>query len=262
MKKSLLLFCLAGSVAVQAQTAPKPATSTAKATTAHPAAAHSAAGAVKLPPGVPPVTGPVNTAFSLRYQEIKVGTGAEAVPFKIYKVFYTGYRAADGVKFDTSDDHRNPVIGKDGKPEMAADGKPKLGDPEPLAFAQGTGRLIPGFDQGFTGMHVGGKRRIFIPWQLAYGTRNIPDQPAQNGQPAHSGIPSKSDLIFDVELVDMTELPAQHPPMGAAPAPAHPGTASGSGTGQSAPAGSTAPVTPPPSSQPSQPTQTAPPPPQ
>jgi peptidylprolyl isomerase len=255
MKKRILLFWLAGSLAVQAQTQPRPAAP--KASSAPSTAAHPAAG-IQLPPGVPKVAAPLTTAFSLKYQEIKVGSGAEAVPFKVYKVFYTGYRASDGVKFDSSDDHRNPIMGKDGKPELGPDGKPKLGDPEPLAFPQGMGRLIPGFDQGLVGMHVGGKRRLFIPYQLAYGTRTIPDQQAKEGQPGHVGIPAKSDLIFDVELVDVSEMPPQmqRPPMGAgapAPKPAAP-------AGQGAPAESAAPATPPPSSQPSQPAQPTPPP--
>ena len=226
MKQPLLLLCLVGSITIQAQTPQKPATSTAKPTTAHSAAAHTASAAIKLPPGVPPASGPVSTALTLRYQEIKVGTGAVGTPNKQWKVFYTGYRAADGVKFDSSDDHRQPVMGADGKPEMGADGKPKLGDPQPLAFPQGMGRLIPGFDHGVTGMHIGGKRRIFIPWQLAYGPRAMPDQPG------HPGIPANSDLIFDVELVDVTDLPA--PP----PTQPHPGGAPGN------PAA--APITPPP----------------
>jgi len=54
---------------------------------------------------------------------------------------------------------------------MGDDGKPKLGDAQPLSFPQGYGRLIPGFDQGLDGMKIGGKRRIFIPWQLAYGAK-------------------------------------------------------------------------------------------
>jgi peptidylprolyl isomerase len=244
MKNSALIVCLAAAMTAQAQTAQKPATSAAKASTAHPAAAHtSAAGAassaVKLPPGVPKVVGPVTTAFSLRTQEIKAGAGPAAEPFKIYKVLYTGYRAADGVKFDSSDDHRPPVMGADGKPEMGPDGKPKLGEAQPLAFQQGAGRLIPGFDQGVTGMHIGGKRRLFIPYQLAYGTRAMPDQPG------HPGIPAKSDLIFDIELVDVAEPP---------PAPGHPAPASmpvhpAAPSGQPNPAAST---TPPPSSQPAQ----------
>jgi peptidylprolyl isomerase len=124
------------------------------------------------------------------------------------------------------------------------------------------GRLIPGFDQGFNGMRVGGKRRLFIPWQLAYGTRNLPDQPAKDNQPAHVGIPAKSDLIFDVELVDVGEMPQQapHAPMGAVPPTPRPAAPSGQSAPaeSSAPAGSTAPSTPPPSQ--TQPAQTAPPP--
>jgi peptidylprolyl isomerase len=145
----------------------------------------------------------LHTAFSLKYQDIKIGTGADAEPNKMYKVQYTGWRAADGVKFDSSFDRPGPpVLDKDGKPEKDADGKPVLGPSQPMAFPQGMGRLIPGFDQGFTGMKVGGKRRLFIPWQLAYGTRDMPGRGAE-----HPGIPPKSDLIFDVELVDVADLP-------------------------------------------------------
>jgi peptidylprolyl isomerase len=161
-------------------------------------------------------------AFALRYQDIKIGTGAEAVSMKMYKVKYTGWRAADGVIFDAWDKHPQPVMDKDGKPETGADGKPKMGQPEPASFPVGMGRMIPGFDQGFNGMHVGGKRRLFIPWQLAYGTRVIPDHDAE-----HPGIPAKSDLVFDVELVEMDDLPmpASHPAIpGAAPKPSSPST--------------------------------------
>ncbi len=165
---------------------------------------------LQLPPGVPPVRGVVKTAFSLRYQDVKIGTGKEAEPNKLYKVQYTGWLAADGHKFDSSYDHRTPVIGADGKPELDESGKPKMGDPQPISIPQGFGRVIPGFDQGFTGMKVGGKRRLFIPWQLAYGARGRPGPDA-----AHPGIPPKADLIFDVELVDVSDmqLPTNHPGM-------------------------------------------------
>jgi peptidylprolyl isomerase len=166
------------------------------------------------------------TAFSLQYQEIKIGTGAVAEPNKMYKVFYTGYLAADGYKFDSSDDHRQPLKDKDGKPVMGDDGKPKLDVPQPMPFPQGMGRVIPGFDQGYEGMKINGKRRIFIPWQLAYGAKGRPGPDA-----AHPGIPPKADLIFDVELVDVSEMPTppQRPPMGGmhpmpgAPPPGAPG---------------------------------------
>lgn len=173
---------------------------------------------VRTAPGVPAVKGPVFTAFSLRYQEIEIGTGAAAEPNKLYRVLYTGYLASSGQVFDSSADHRAPLI-KDGKPVMGADGKPELGPPQPLVFPQGYGRLIPGFDQGFAGMRVGGKRRLFVPWQLAYGTRDIPAR-----GPGHPGIPPKSDLIFDVELVGVTDMPQMPPrPTGAA---GHPGAPS------------------------------------
>jgi peptidylprolyl isomerase len=174
----------------------------------HHTATTAAATAPKLEPaGLPPVKGFVKSAFTLRYKEIKLGTGAEAEPNKMYKVFYTGYlgnngRPDDGHKFDSSDDHRPPLKDKDGKPVMGDDGKPKLGDPQPMAFPQGMGRLIPGFDQGFGGMKIGGKRRLFIPWQLAYGAKGRPGPDA-----THPGIPPKADLIFDVELVDTTDMP-------------------------------------------------------
>jgi peptidylprolyl isomerase len=102
------------------------------------------------------------------------------------------------------------------------------------------GRLIPGFDYGVTGMRVGGKRRLFIPWQIAYGTRSIPDRPD------HPGIPAKSDLIFDVELVEVSDMPAPQPRPMAPPAGA-PGGASGQ-PATPPPTGST-----PPSGQPASP---------
>jgi hypothetical protein len=88
MKPIFLAMILAApAAALLAQSTPKPAT-TAK--TATP----STTGA-KLPPGVPPARGVVKTAFSLRYEDIKIGTGAEAEPNKMYKVLYTGWLAAD-----------------------------------------------------------------------------------------------------------------------------------------------------------------------
>ncbi len=208
MKALTLILLAAASSAAIAQTPAKPAS------TAHHAVTSSAS-STRLPAGIPAVRGIMKTAFSLRYQDIKIGTGTEAEPDKLYKVQYTGWLAADGRKFDSSYDHpRPPVLGKDGKPEMGADGKPKQGEPQPIVFPQGFGRVIPGFDQGFHGMKIGGKRRLFIPWQLAYGARGRPGP-----DPAHPVIPAKSDLIFDVELVDVSDvqMPPNHPGMGGMP---------------------------------------------
>lgn len=214
---AFMLILASSSVAAVAQTPAKPAAPAASTTTAthHTVATSTAA---KLPPGVPVVKGIVKPAFTLRYEDYKIGTGAAAEPNKLYKVHYTGWLASDGHKFDSSYDHPGaPVLDKDGKPVMGEDGKPKKGDPQPMAFPQGMGRLIPGFDQGFEGMKVGGKRRLFIPWQLAYGARGRPGPDA-----AHPGIPAKADLIFDVELVDVTDMPTS---------PSRPGMGMGTGQG-------------------------------
>ena len=224
----------------QAPAAPK---STTPAT--HKPATATAAGP-KLPPGVPVVHGVVKAAFSLRYEDFKIGTGKPAEPGKLYTVHYTGWLASDGKKFDSSFDHRRPVLDKDGKPENDADGKPKLGEPEPIKFPQGGHRLIPGWDEGFEGMKVGGKRRLFIPYQLAYGDAGRPPV-----------IPAKSDLIFDIELVNVEDAPAPRAPgvggmsrpmpgrQGLVPAPGTPAPPTG------APA--TQPTTPPPANAPVKP---------
>ena len=254
MRLSALLILLAASVSF-GQTPAKPATAPAgttpktSTTTAKPAA--TPASTVKKPASdMPLLHGIVKPLFSERYEDIKIGTGAVAEPYKIYHVNYSGYLAATGQKFDSSFDHRVPVM-KDGKPVLGDDGKPQLGDPQPMVFQQGVGRLIPGFDQGLAGMHIGGKRRIFIPWQLAYGMRELP---ARQG---FIGIPAKSDLIFDVELLDVTEVPAApaQPFGGGAPRPqtpptpnpnAQPATAPAGSAPATAPTSNSAPATPPP----------------
>lgn len=243
MKYAAALFLFFGAIATaSAQSQPK---AVSHATSTPAAAAHSSTAGSKLPPGIPVVHGILKTAFSLRYEDTKIGTGAVAEPNKLYKVQYTGYLAATGVKFDSSYDHRAPVM-KDGKPVTGADGKPELGDPQPFIFPQGFGRLIPGFDQGFAGMRVGGKRRIFIPWQLAYGTREMPAHGAD-----HPGIPAKSDLIFDVELVDVMDMPTQQArPAGAAPP--HPGVGGAEGA-HPVPEGDATHPAPPPTPAPGQP---------
>ncbi|MGA7830734.1 MAG: FKBP-type peptidyl-prolyl cis-trans isomerase [Terracidiphilus sp.] len=256
---ALILILAASTMAVSAQSPAKAATETTKpavaaksgttaaktgTTTAHPAAT-----AAKLPygvpaPGVPAVKSIMKTAFSLKYQEIKIGTGPEAEPGKLYTVLYTGWLKATGVKFDSTDDHRQPVKDKDGKPVLGPDGKPTLGDPQPYKFAQGMGGgrgPFPGFDQGFEGMKVGGKRRLFVPWQLAYGTHEIPARGAD-----HPAIPAKSDMIFDVELVKVEDMPAPQPhpgmPQGAHPAPAAPGAPAKPGAPSATPAPNTTPA--------------------
>jgi peptidylprolyl isomerase len=138
------------------------------------AAAASATPAIKLPANIPAATGPIHTQFEMRYTDIKVGTGAPAMPGQTYTVHYTGW-LYDGTKFDSSVD-RN----------------------QPFDFVQGQKRVITGWDIGFEGMRVGGKRRLFIPYQLAYG------------ELGRDPIPPKANLIFDVELLGVSGgIPAQ-----------------------------------------------------
>jgi peptidylprolyl isomerase len=176
---SLPLFALcAVTISAQQTTHPKTTATTHR----KPAAPCPAANPMPpLPAGIPPATGKVESALALRYIDIKSGDGAEAQPGQFYTVHYTGWLASDGTKFDSSVD-RN----------------------EPFTFQQGTHGVIPGWDYGFAGMHVGGKRRLFIPYQLAYGDRGRPPV-----------MPPKSDLIFDIELIaagDTEPAPAPEPP--------------------------------------------------
>jgi peptidylprolyl isomerase len=132
--------------------------------------------AAKAPPLIPVVEGKPAVAFALRYIDIAPGFGATAAPRHCFFAHYTGW-LTNGTKFDSS---RDP----------APDGKPRT----PIAFPQGARRVIAGWDLGFEGMRVGGKRRLFIPYQLAYGEAGRPPL-----------IPAKSELIFDVELMAVAD---------------------------------------------------------
>ena len=160
---------------------------------------------------------PLPDSFTLSYIDTKVGSGALLVPRKWYTIQYTGY-LVDGTKFDSSFDH----------PDHA-----------PLSFQQGPQgpqgqrQVVPGMDTGLDGMKVGGKRRLFIPWQLAYGPS------------AHANIPPKSMLIFDVELVSQSDKdPSPKPPAPpvAAPKPATPPAPATAPTPAAAPAPAAAPT--------------------
>lgn len=203
--------------AAKAATAPKPATPSKPGTPAVPAAAkplpHPVITNFRVPTNIPHVRGVIKPAFAFGFQDSLIGTGADAAPLKLYTVKYTGYLAADGTKFDSSDDHDSPKRDADGKPVMGPDNKPVMIHGAPAQFVVGAHRVIQGWDLGFEGMKVGGMRRLFIPWQLAYG---------ENGRPPV--IPAKADLIFDVELVAIEDLPNRQAQPGMPPArPATPG---------------------------------------
>ena len=110
------------------------------------------------------------TPSGLRYEDHRIGDGAEAVAGKLVTVHYTGWLdegGKKGNKFDSS-----------------------LDRDQPFTFPLGAGRVIKGWDEGVAGMKVGGKRTLYIPAALAYGSRG-----------AGGVIPPNADLIFDVELL-------------------------------------------------------------
>ncbi len=119
---------------------------------------------------IPEIAATPTDFIRMRYTEIEVGAGGTAKPGQEYTVHYTGW-LTDGKKFDSSRD-RN----------------------EPLKFIQGRRRVIAGWEAGFEGMKVGGKRRLFIPYQMAYG------------EPGRGAIPPNAELIFDVELLAVEDV--------------------------------------------------------
>ncbi len=111
----------------------------------------------------------------LQMVDTKPGSGAEARQGRVVRVHYTGwlYDASRpdkrGDKFDSSKD-RN----------------------EPFEFPLGAGQVIPGWDQGFAGMKVGGTRVLTIPPAMGYGARG-----------AGGVIPPNATLVFEVELIEV-----------------------------------------------------------
>ena len=108
------------------------------------------------------------TPSGLRYQDITPGQGKEATQGRAVSVHYTGW-LPNGEKFDSSRD-RN----------------------EPFGFKLGAGEVIAGWDEGVAGMKVGGRRKLVIPPDLAYGAAG-----------AAPDIPPGATLVFDVELLDV-----------------------------------------------------------
>jgi FKBP-type peptidyl-prolyl cis-trans isomerase len=107
------------------------------------------------------------SAGELQKIDLKEGTGAEAKTGDTVEVQYTGW-LKNGTKFDSSYDHGG----------------------KPFAFQLGGRQVIKGWDEGVVGMKVGGKRKLIIPPDLAYGPRGRPPV-----------IPPNSELTFEVELL-------------------------------------------------------------
>lgn len=113
----------------------------------------------------------------LTAQEVKEGTGAQVKRGDDIQTHYRGILASNGKQFDSSYDRG-----------------------EPLMFKIGAGEVIRGWDKGILGyksikgLRVGGKRILYIPANMAYGSHGAGDN-----------IPPNSDLIFEVELVSILE---------------------------------------------------------
>jgi FKBP-type peptidyl-prolyl cis-trans isomerase len=111
----------------------------------------------------------VKTDSGLQYWDIKVGTGPVANDGDKVKVHYTGWFTS-GKKFDSSVDAH-----------------------QPYTFTLAKSEVIKGWDEGVTGMKVGGKRQLRIPPELAYGEKGFKDI-----------VPPDATLIFDVQLLAVT----------------------------------------------------------
>lgn len=107
------------------------------------------------------------TPSGLSYEDIKVGEGASPKQGQKVTVHYTGWLKQNDQKFDSSVDRG-----------------------EAFSFILGKGQVIPGWDEGVATMKVGGKRKLIIPSDLAYGP---------NG--ANGVIPPNATLVFEVELL-------------------------------------------------------------
>lgn len=106
------------------------------------------------------------TPSGLRYQIAEVGTGKHPTTGQIVSVHYQG-QLTNGTIFDSSYDRNAPI-----------------------SFPLGQGRVIKGWDEGIALLKEGGKARLIIPSELAYGARG-----------AGGVIPPNATLVFDVELV-------------------------------------------------------------
>ena len=126
-------------------------------------------------------TDPSQVTVEFTTQELLVGTGAEAVQgsratFANWELFL--YDPAGPSSKGRSVQNQSTII--QGAPAG------------PIVFVVGSGTLISGFDQGIRGMRVGGRRRIYVPPGMAYGSSG-----------SGTSIPPNASLVFEVELTNV-----------------------------------------------------------
>lgn len=114
----------------------------------------------------------VTTDSGLRYEDLTVGEGEPAAKDQLVSINYTGY-LEDGTRFDSSVERG-----------------------EPIKFQLGAAQVIPGWDEGCSGMKVGGKRLLAIPPDLAFGADGAPPV-----------IPPNATLLFEVEMLGVEPAP-------------------------------------------------------
>ena len=109
----------------------------------------------------------ITTPSGLKYIDLVEGTGATPLNGQTVVVHYVG-TLDNGQEFDNSRTRNKPI-----------------------SFILGAGKVIKGWDEGLLGMKIGGKRKLVIPPDLGYGSRNV------------GTIPANSTLIFEVELLEI-----------------------------------------------------------
>jgi len=128
---------------------------------------------------VNPLLARTTTASGLGYEDLVVGDGNAPGSSDFVSVHYEGYLARNKKLIDSS------------RPKN--DIRTDINKGKPLQFAFGRGKVIAGWEEGIKGMRVGGKRKLFVPSDLAYGDTGSPDGVIRKGD----------DLIFDIELVSV-----------------------------------------------------------
>jgi peptidylprolyl isomerase len=129
------------------------------------------------PAGIPPLPSVIQwhaTPSGMQYADIAIGRGPNPKAGQVVVVHFSGW-LDDGTKFDSTHDRKKA-----------------------FGFPVGSGQVIKGWDECVRTMQVGGKRRLVVPPQLAYGAKGVPGL-----------VPSNARLTFDIELLRIIDQPSK-----------------------------------------------------